>query len=94
MAGPGATSPLCPQVRLFLTLVAAAAGALLYVLLCSHGCLWPCCRAPGPRGSPAAPTVRSFRGYSRVPDGKVRGDGAALELVGQLDPPVPQFPHS
>lgn len=92
VARPGETSPLCFQVRLFLMLVCMAVAAVLYVLLCSHACLRPCCWAPGEQSSPTAPTVLSFQGYSRVPDGKVRGDGAALGLVGQLDPPVPQFP--
>lgn len=74
---PGKSSPLYFQVRLFLILVCAAAVAVLYVLLCSHACLQPCCWVPGERGSPVAPTHLRFQGYSRVPDGKVRGDGAA-----------------
>ncbi|NXT91038.1 SIA7D sialyltransferase, partial [Anhinga rufa] len=57
-------------VRLFLTLVCAVVVAVLYILLCSHACLRPCCWAPGERGSPTAPTTLSFHGYSRVPDGK------------------------
>lgn len=62
--------------------------AVLYILLYHRA--QPCCRAPGLRVSPTTPGVRSFQGYSRVPDGKVRGDGAALGLVGQLGPPMPQ----
>ncbi|NWY55894.1 SIA7D sialyltransferase, partial [Chionis minor] len=58
------------QVRLFLTLVCMAAAATLYVLLCSHACLRPCCQATEVRDGPAAPTVLSFQGYSRIPDGK------------------------
>ncbi|NXS71672.1 SIA7D sialyltransferase, partial [Pandion haliaetus] len=58
------------QVRLFLTLVCVAVVAMLYVLLCSHARLRPCCRAPGERGSPVVPNILSFQGYSRVPDGK------------------------
>ncbi|XP_053939887.1 alpha-N-acetyl-neuraminyl-2,3-beta-galactosyl-1,3-N-acetyl-galactosaminide alpha-2,6-sialyltransferase [Cuculus canorus] len=57
-------------VQLFLTLVCVSAVAVLYVLLCSHACLQPCCSTPGQWGSPTAPTVLSFQGYSRVPDGK------------------------
>ncbi|XP_050763846.1 alpha-N-acetyl-neuraminyl-2,3-beta-galactosyl-1,3-N-acetyl-galactosaminide alpha-2,6-sialyltransferase isoform X1 [Gymnogyps californianus] len=57
-------------VRLFLTLVCVAVVTVLYVLLCSHTCLWSCCWALGERGSPTAPTILSFQGYSRVPDGK------------------------
>ncbi|XP_061867525.1 alpha-N-acetyl-neuraminyl-2,3-beta-galactosyl-1,3-N-acetyl-galactosaminide alpha-2,6-sialyltransferase isoform X1 [Colius striatus] len=57
-------------VRLFLSLVCVAAGAVLYVLLGSHAGLQPCCRATGQPGSPSAPAVLSFQGYSRVPDGK------------------------
>ncbi|XP_075026489.1 alpha-N-acetyl-neuraminyl-2,3-beta-galactosyl-1,3-N-acetyl-galactosaminide alpha-2,6-sialyltransferase isoform X3 [Calonectris borealis] len=70
VARPGETSPLCFQVQLFLTLVCLAVVAVLYVLLCSHTCLRPCCWAPEERGSPAASTILSFQGYSRVPDGK------------------------
>ncbi|NXL46376.1 SIA7D sialyltransferase, partial [Podilymbus podiceps] len=58
------------QVRLFLTLVCVGVLAVLYVLLCSHACLRPCCLAPEERGSPTVPTILSFQGYSRVPDGK------------------------
>ncbi|NXG84414.1 SIA7D sialyltransferase, partial [Stercorarius parasiticus] len=58
------------QVRLFLTLVCMAVIAVLYVLLSSHASLRPCCQTPGARGSPSAPTLLSFQGYSRVPDGK------------------------
>lgn len=86
---PGELPPLCSQVRLFLSLVCAAVAAVLYILLCSHTPAQRCCSAPALRDSPATSGVRSFQGYSRVPDGKVRGDGAAL---GQLGPPVPQFP--
>ncbi|XP_064249380.1 alpha-N-acetyl-neuraminyl-2,3-beta-galactosyl-1,3-N-acetyl-galactosaminide alpha-2,6-sialyltransferase [Passer domesticus] len=57
-------------VRLFLTLVCAAVAAVLYILLCCHGRVQPRCSAPGLRDSPAASSVRSFQGYSRVPDGK------------------------
>ncbi|XP_068011762.1 alpha-N-acetyl-neuraminyl-2,3-beta-galactosyl-1,3-N-acetyl-galactosaminide alpha-2,6-sialyltransferase [Melanerpes formicivorus] len=56
--------------RLFLLLVCVAAVALLYLLLCSHTCLWPCCQAPGQWDSPTASSVLSFQGYRRVPDGK------------------------
>lgn len=55
----------------------AAVVAVLYILLCHHTCVQPRCRAPGLRDSPTASAVRSFPGYSRVPDGKVRGDGLA-----------------
>ncbi|NXB91799.1 SIA7D sialyltransferase, partial [Vidua chalybeata] len=57
-------------VRLFLTLVCAAVAAVLYILLCYHARVQPCCSAPGLRDSPTASSVRSFQGYSRVPDGK------------------------
>ncbi|NWZ98950.1 SIA7D sialyltransferase, partial [Nesospiza acunhae] len=58
------------QVRLFLTLVCAAVAAVLYILLCSHSRVPRCCSAPALRDSPATSGVRSFQGYSRVPDGK------------------------
>ncbi|NWH68272.1 SIA7D sialyltransferase, partial [Geococcyx californianus] len=58
------------QVQLFLTLVCVAAVAVLYVLLCSHAHLQPCCSTLGQRGSPTAPSILSFQGYSRVPNGK------------------------
>ncbi|XP_063266120.1 alpha-N-acetyl-neuraminyl-2,3-beta-galactosyl-1,3-N-acetyl-galactosaminide alpha-2,6-sialyltransferase [Prinia subflava] len=57
-------------VRLFLTLVCAVVVAMLYILLGYRAQVQPCCRAPGPRDSPATPRIRSFQGYSRVPDGK------------------------
>ncbi|NXA72728.1 SIA7D sialyltransferase, partial [Thryothorus ludovicianus] len=57
-------------VRLFLTLVCAAVVAVLYILLCYRNRGQPCCPAPGLRDSPATSGVRSFQGYSRVPDGK------------------------
>ncbi|NXQ20512.1 SIA7D sialyltransferase, partial [Peucedramus taeniatus] len=58
------------QVRLFLSLVCAVVAAVLYILLCYRARVQPCCSAPGLRDSPTAPSVRSFQGYSRVPDGK------------------------
>ncbi|NXG63934.1 SIA7D sialyltransferase, partial [Hemiprocne comata] len=58
------------QVRLFLTLVCAAVVAVLYVLLGSRTGLRPRCQPPGERGSPTAPTVLSFQGYSHVLSGK------------------------
>ncbi|NWX12557.1 SIA7D sialyltransferase, partial [Aegotheles bennettii] len=58
------------QVRFFLTLVCAAAVAVLYVLLRSPPGGRPCCQARGERGTPAALTLLSYRGYHRVPDGK------------------------
>ncbi|XP_030817251.1 alpha-N-acetyl-neuraminyl-2,3-beta-galactosyl-1,3-N-acetyl-galactosaminide alpha-2,6-sialyltransferase isoform X1 [Camarhynchus parvulus] len=57
-------------VRLFLTLVCAAVAVVLYILLCSHSPVQRCCSAPALRDSPATSGVRSFQGYSRVPDGK------------------------
>ncbi|NXK60742.1 SIA7D sialyltransferase, partial [Sylvietta virens] len=57
-------------VRLFLTLVCAVVAAVLYILLSYHAGVQPCCQAPGLRDSPTASSVRSFQGYSRVPDGK------------------------
>lgn len=71
MASPGVTFLLCFQARLFLLMVCVAVGAVSYVLLCFHSCLWPCCQAPGQWDSPTASSILSFRGYSRVPDGKV-----------------------
>lgn len=55
----------------------AVVVAVLYILLRSHARVQPRCQPPALRDSPATSSVRSFRGYSRVPDGKVRGDGAA-----------------
>ncbi|XP_075572741.1 alpha-N-acetyl-neuraminyl-2,3-beta-galactosyl-1,3-N-acetyl-galactosaminide alpha-2,6-sialyltransferase [Pelecanus crispus] len=57
-------------VWLFLTLVCVMAVTMLHLLLCSHTGLRPCCCAPPELDSPMAPTIRSFQGYSRVPDGK------------------------
>ncbi|NWS72178.1 SIA7D sialyltransferase, partial [Crotophaga sulcirostris] len=59
------------QVRLFLTLVCLAVVAVLYVLLCSRTHLQPCCSTPVQWDSPTAPTILSFQGYSRVPNGKL-----------------------
>ncbi|XP_058709472.1 alpha-N-acetyl-neuraminyl-2,3-beta-galactosyl-1,3-N-acetyl-galactosaminide alpha-2,6-sialyltransferase isoform X1 [Poecile atricapillus] len=58
------------SVRLFLTLVCAMVVAVLYILLGYRARMQPCCQAPGLRDSPATSSVRSFQGYSRVPDGK------------------------
>ncbi|NWR74314.1 SIA7D sialyltransferase, partial [Centropus unirufus] len=58
------------QVQLFLTLVCVAAGAVLYVLLCSRPCPQPRCSPRVLGGSPTAPTLLGFQGYGRVPDGK------------------------
>ncbi|NXY35797.1 SIA7D sialyltransferase, partial [Pomatorhinus ruficollis] len=56
--------------RLFLTLVCAVVVAVLYILLCYHVRVQPRCRPPGLRDSPTISSIRSFQGYSRVPDGK------------------------
>ncbi|XP_061332598.1 alpha-N-acetyl-neuraminyl-2,3-beta-galactosyl-1,3-N-acetyl-galactosaminide alpha-2,6-sialyltransferase isoform X2 [Pezoporus flaviventris] len=56
--------------RLFLSLVCAALGAVLYVLLCNQACPRACCRPPAQWGSPTASTAPRLQGYSRVPDGK------------------------
>ncbi|NXN23649.1 SIA7D sialyltransferase, partial [Nycticryphes semicollaris] len=58
------------QVRLFLTLVCLAVVTMLYILLCPHTSPVSCCQATAAQGSPMAPTILSFQGYSRVPDGK------------------------
>lgn len=92
VARPGETFLLCFQVRLFLMLVCVAVVAMLYILLCSHACLRPCCRAPGPWGSPVAPTTLSFQGYSRVPDGKVRGMEQCRGWCSSLTCPCLSFP--
>ncbi|NXO21626.1 SIA7D sialyltransferase, partial [Cisticola juncidis] len=58
------------QVRLFLTLVCAVVVAMLYILLGYRARVQPCCRVPGPRDVLTTLRIRSFPGYSRVPDGK------------------------
>ncbi|KAM8995878.1 alpha-N-acetyl-neuraminyl-2,3-beta-galactosyl-1,3-N-acetyl-galactosaminide alpha-2,6-sialyltransferase isoform 2-T2 [Guaruba guarouba] len=63
-------SPALLQARLFLSLVCAALGAVLYVLLCAQDCPRASCRPPAQWGSPTASTAPRFQGYSRVPDGK------------------------
>ncbi|NXQ61626.1 SIA7D sialyltransferase, partial [Anthoscopus minutus] len=57
-------------VRLFLTLVCAVVVAVLYILLFYRNPLQLFWRAPGLRDSPTTSSVRTFQGYSRVPDGK------------------------
>ncbi|XP_014728813.1 PREDICTED: alpha-N-acetyl-neuraminyl-2,3-beta-galactosyl-1,3-N-acetyl-galactosaminide alpha-2,6-sialyltransferase isoform X1 [Sturnus vulgaris] len=57
-------------VGLFLTLVCTVVVAMLLTVLCYRTRSQPCCPAPGLRDSPSASSVRSFQGYSRVPDGK------------------------
>ncbi|NXR23799.1 SIA7D sialyltransferase, partial [Cinclus mexicanus] len=57
-------------VGLFLTLVCAVVAAMLLIPLCYRTRMQPCCPALGLRDSPTASSVRSFQGYSRVPDGK------------------------
>ncbi|NXP08998.1 SIA7D sialyltransferase, partial [Thinocorus orbignyianus] len=59
------------QVRLFLTLVCAALLAVFYILLCPHAGPASCSQPLEAQGSPTAPTVLSFPGYTRVPDGKL-----------------------
>uniref|UniRef100_A0A6G1RD15 alpha-N-acetylneuraminyl-2,3-beta-galactosyl-1,3-N-acetylgalactosaminide6-alpha-sialyltransferase n=1 Tax=Hypotaenidia okinawae TaxID=2861861 RepID=A0A6G1RD15_9GRUI len=56
-------------VRLFLMLVCVTGVSVLYLLLCSHVCLQLCCQPLEQRDHPAAPTILSFQGYTRVPDG-------------------------
>ncbi|NWU90687.1 SIA7D sialyltransferase, partial [Upupa epops] len=58
------------QVRLLLSLVGAAALAVLYLGLSPRPCPRPPCAAPEQRRDPAAPAVHIFSGYSRVPNGK------------------------
>ncbi|NWS88244.1 SIA7D sialyltransferase, partial [Toxostoma redivivum] len=58
------------QVGLFLTLVCTVVVAMLLIVLCYRDRSQPCCPAPGLRDSPTESSVRSFQGYSRVPDGK------------------------
>ncbi|NXS45082.1 SIA7D sialyltransferase, partial [Balaeniceps rex] len=58
------------QVCLFLTLVCVTLVTMLHVLLCSQARLRPCCWASAEWGSPTTPSILSFQGYSRVPDGK------------------------
>lgn len=88
VARPEETSPLCFQVRLFLMLVCVTVATVLYLLLCSHTCLWPYCWALGERGgcTRSAPPIHSFQGYSRVPDGKVGGVGAGWGTGGAAQP--------
>ncbi|NXM81509.1 SIA7D sialyltransferase, partial [Oenanthe oenanthe] len=57
-------------VGLFLTLVCAVVAAIVLVPLCYRAPVQLCCPAPGLRDSRTASGVRSFQGYSRVPDGK------------------------
>ncbi|XP_005055528.1 PREDICTED: alpha-N-acetyl-neuraminyl-2,3-beta-galactosyl-1,3-N-acetyl-galactosaminide alpha-2,6-sialyltransferase isoform X2 [Ficedula albicollis] len=57
-------------VGLFLTLVCAVVVAIVLVPLCYRAPVQLCCPAPGMRDSRTASGVRSFQGYSRVPDGK------------------------